>query len=377
MQNFATVAEAIATLRPSQPLMCLCPAAARANARQFVAGFPGDVHYAVKANPLSHVARWLNEGGIKGFDVASIAEMEMLRAELGHVHLAFNHPVKSRADIATAYNEYGVRDFVIDHPAELEKLKAVCGRDITVQVRIARANPDSAVDLNAKFGCDGQTASALLRDAAGHGFDVALAMHVGWQAREPRAWAEAMAMGAGAAAAAGVVLKYANLGGGYPSVLMPAGRSLEDFFKVIREASAEHLPNTPLNCEPGSALVWDIAATVAQVVLRKDDAVYLNDGVYGAMCEVKFTNVSQPAIAFDAAGVQKSGQCRALTVFGPTCDSIDQLPAPVMLPSDIAEDDYVAFGWMGAYSNALLTSFNGLGQLDYVSVDELSTHARG
>jgi ornithine decarboxylase len=75
--------------------------------------------------------------------------------------------------------------------------------------------------------------------------------------------------------------------------------------------------------------------------------------------------------------VQKSGQCRALTVFGPTCDSIDQLPAPVMLPSDIAEDDYVAFGWMGAYSNALLTSFNGLGQLNYVSVDELPTHARG
>jgi ornithine decarboxylase len=377
MQNFATLAEAIARLRPRQPLMCLCPEAARANARQFVAGFPGEVHYAVKANPLPNVARWLHEGGVRGFDVASIAEMEMLRAELGDVHLAFNHPVKSRADIDTAYRQYGVRDFVIDHPSELEKLKAICGTDITVQVRIARANPDSAVDLNAKFGCDGQTAAALLREAAQHGFDVALAMHVGWQAREPKAWAEAMAMGAGAAQAAGVTLKYANLGGGYPSVLMPAGRTLDDFFKVIREAAAEHLPDTPLNCEPGSALVWDIAATVAQVVLRKDDAVYLNDGVYGAMCEVKFTNVSQPAVAFDAKGVQKNGERVALTVFGPTCDSLDQLPAPVMLPSDLTEDDYVAFGWMGAYSNALLTSFNGLGQLDYVTVDELPSHPRG
>jgi ornithine decarboxylase len=120
MQNFATLAEAIARLRPRQPLMCLCPEAARANARQFVAGFPGEVHYAVKANPLPNVARWLHEGGVRGFDVASIAEMEMLRAELGDVHLAFNHPVKSRADIDTAYRQYGVRDFVIDHPVNLK-----------------------------------------------------------------------------------------------------------------------------------------------------------------------------------------------------------------------------------------------------------------
>ncbi len=376
MQNFATVADVIATLRPDAPVMCLCPETARANARHFVSGFPGVVHYAVKANPHPGVMHWLHEGGVDGFDVASIAEMEMLRRELGDVHLAYNHPVKSRADIARAYTDFGVRDFVIDHPAELEKLKAICGKDITVQVRIARANPDSAVDLNAKFGCDGQTAASLMRAAADHGFDVALAMHVGWQAREPKAWAEAMAMGAGAAIAAGVTLKYANLGGGYPSVLMPSGRSLDDFFTVIRTAKAEHLPDTPLNCEPGSALVWNIASTIARVVLRKDDAVYLNDGVYGAMCEVKFTNVSQPALAFDPAGKRKTAAAVPLTVFGPTCDSIDQLPAPVMLPSDIAEDDFIAFGWMGAYSNALLTGFNGLGQLDYVTVDALPDFPR-
>ena len=376
MQNFSTLADVIATLRPDAPVMCLCPENARANARRFVAGFPGAVHYAVKANPHPAVMHWLHEAGVEGFDVASIDEMEMLRRELGDVHLAYNHPVKSRADIARAYTGLGVRDFVIDHPAELEKLKAICGTDITVQVRIARANPDSAVDLNAKFGCDGQTAANLMREAHAHGFDVALAMHVGWQAREPKAWAEAMAMGAGAAAAAGVTLKYANLGGGYPSVLMPAGRSLEDFFKVIRAAKAEQLPDTPLSCEPGSALVWDIASTIAQVVLRKDDAVYINDGVYGAMCEVKFTNVSQPALVFDPSGAPKAATTVPLTVFGPTCDSLDQLPAPVMLASDVTEGDYIAFGWMGAYSNALLTSFNGLGQLDYVTVDSLPEFPR-
>ena len=371
--HFASVAEAISSLRPQEPLMCLCPDVFRAEARRFASGFPGDVHYAVKANPYPGILHWLSEGGVTGFDVASIAEIELVRSELGQrAHLAFNHPVKSRADIDTAYRVHGVRDFVIDHEKELAKLADICGRDVTVQVRIGRSNPDSEVDLNAKFGCDGQMAASLMRQAADLGFDVALAMHVGWQAREPKAWRESMAMGAGAAAAAGVTLKYANLGGGYPSVLMPQGRTLEDFFEVIRLAKAEYLPATRLNCEPGSALVWRGCETVAQVVLRKEDRVYLNDGVYGAMHEVMYTKVSQPAIAFSAKGDPLTGSQVPLVVCGPTCDSIDMLPQPVSLPASLDEDDYVVFGWMGAYSNALLTTFNGLGALDYATVDELS-----
>lgn len=371
--HFPSAVEAVAALKPQQPLMCLCPDVFRAEAQRFVAGFPGDVHYAVKANPHPRILHWLKDGGVKGYDVASIAEIAMVRDELGErAHLAFNHPVKSRADIDTAYRQYGVRDFVIDHHKELAKLADICGRDVTVQVRISRANPDSEVDLNAKFGCDGQTAANLMRQAADLGFEVALAMHVGWQAREPKAWGEAMAMGAGAANAAGVTLKYANLGGGYPSVLMPQGRTLEDFFAVIRAAKAEHLSDTELNCEPGSALVWRGCETVAQVVLRKEDRVYLNDGVYGAMHELKYTRVSPPHIALSGDGVPLDGPGRLFTVCGPTCDSVDMLPVHVELPEAIDEGDYVVFGWMGAYSNALLTTFNGLGALDYATVDRLA-----
>lgn len=371
--RFSCAAEAIATLRPQRPLMCLYPQGFRDEASRFAEGFPGDVHYAVKANPYPGILHWLSEGGVKGFDVASVGEIELVRQERGEdAHLAFNHPVKSRADIDTAYRVHGVRDFVIDHEKELAKLADICGRDVTVQVRISRANPDSEVDLNAKFGCDGQTAAMLMRQAADLGFEVALAMHVGWQAREPKAWAEAMAMGAGAASAAGVTLRYANLGGGYPSVLMPQGRTLEDFFTVIRAAKSEHLSSTELNCEPGSALVWRSCETVAQVVLRKEDRVYLDDGVYGSMAELKYTRVSPPHAAFSPEGVKLEGAARAFTICGPTCDSVDMLPVPVELPDTVEEGDYVVFGWMGAYSNALLTSFNGLGALDYATVDRLS-----
>jgi ornithine decarboxylase len=135
---------------PRQPLMCLCPRRHSGNARRFVAGFPGGLHYAVKANPLPKVAAVaVMQGGVSGFDVASIAEMEMLRAGTwADVHLAFNHPVKSRADIDTAYGSMACAISLSITRVNLRKLKAICGTDIVVQVRIASANPDSPPSIS-------------------------------------------------------------------------------------------------------------------------------------------------------------------------------------------------------------------------------------
>jgi len=36
-------------------------------------------------------------------------------------------------------------------------------------------------------------------------------------------------------------------------------------------------------------------------------------------------------------------------LFGPTCDSMDSMPGPYELPSDIREGDYIEIGMLGAY----------------------------
>ena len=41
----------VARARPTDPMLCLRPAAIAAAARRFVDSFPGDVLYAVKCNP--------------------------------------------------------------------------------------------------------------------------------------------------------------------------------------------------------------------------------------------------------------------------------------------------------------------------------------
>ena len=53
-------------------------------------------------------------------------------------------------------------------------------------------------------------------------------------------------------------------------------------------------------------------------------------------------------------------------LWGPTCDSIDQMKGPFMLPSTIAEGDYIEIGNVGAYGRAIAGSFNGYGRYDEV-----------
>ena len=45
---------------------------------------------------------------------------------------------------------------------------------------------------------------------------------------------------------------------------------------------------TAAMCEPGRALCVDGESLITQVHLRKDEALYLNDGMYGSFIEEKY-----------------------------------------------------------------------------------------
>jgi ornithine decarboxylase len=100
-------------------------------------------------------------------------------------------------------------------------------------------------------------------------------------------------------------------------------------------------------------------------VLVKEDAIYLNDGVYGALVELIHSRIQPPIRVLTPAGPERSGAARSYTVFGPTCDSFDVVPVQFTLPETISEGDWLDISMMGAYSNVLITDFNGLGKHDY------------
>jgi ornithine decarboxylase len=371
--HYASVAQLLSQKTSDTPVFCLLPGNIRAAVERFRAGFPGEVMYAVKANPDREVLTWLTQAGIAAFDTASLNEIELARSVNADAHCAYNHPVKPRASLSQAYRRWGIRDFVVDHAAELEKLLHELGHDLVVQVRVAMPNPKARVSFNEKFGASPQAAVALLRAIRQRGAAAALTMHVGWQSTDPQSFAAGVHLLAGIAAEAEVRPQYLNVGGGFPSLLMPPDLRIEDFFAAIRQAqaAAPMLRGVPLRCEPGSALVTNGGAVLAQVLLVKEEAVYLNDGIYGAMAELLHSRMQPPTEVFSCDGTPRQRSRRAFRVFGPTCDSFDVSPAPFDLPADIREGDWLCLASMGAYSLPLITDFNGLGAHEFVVVDEL------
>lgn len=101
--------------------------------------FPGDVLYAVKANPHPQILDAVYAAGVRWFDVASLPEIEAVAARFPEARLAFMHPVKARSAIRRAYFDFGVRIFSLDSHDELQKIIAETNgaKDLHLIVRIA------------------------------------------------------------------------------------------------------------------------------------------------------------------------------------------------------------------------------------------------
>jgi ornithine decarboxylase len=360
---------------PERPVALVRPDAVALAAHWFQANFKGDVLYAVKANPSPWVIETLAANGVRGFDVASIPEIELVRAHAPDARLAFMHPVKSRAAIKAAYFEHGVRTFAVDTLEELEKMLAVTGRakDLNIIVRLAVDTLGAAYSLSGKFGADLREAPPLLL-AARRATDelMGVSFHVGSQCMRPSAYQAAMAQASRALVRAGVFADVVDVGGGFPSVypgMVPP--DLAEYVAAIDRGFAEMMVHetTELWCEPGRALVAEGSSLLTRVELRKGDALYLNDGSYGAMFDAAHSKWPFPVKLHRAEG-ETSPSLRPFRLFGPTCDSADAMVGPFWLPEDTREGDFVEVGMMGAYGVTMSTRFNGFGEADIAEVED-------
>jgi ornithine decarboxylase len=373
LRHFRSTDAMVSVLRPGNPVYCVKPAALRAAAARFLEGFPGRTLYAVKCNPLPVVLQTLYEAGIVHFDGASIPEIAAVRG-LGHdASVYYMHPVKTRDAILTAYTVYGVRHFVVDHPDELEKVfyETNGAKDLVILVRFATPGGVARYELSQKFGAQPSVAAQLLQQVERAGCSSGLAFHVGSQCLSPDAYRQGIHLAADIAGRAGVKIDYLDVGGGFPATYVnDVPPPLEDFFAAIRRGIDEtEIPeDCILMCEPGRALVASGLSLVVQVQLRKESAIYINDGIYHSLSETVTGGLSHPVRTIRAEGTLAEAK-RNFRVYGPTCDSLDVLPQPYFLPEDIGEGDWIEIGQVGAYSNALVTRFNGFAPDTFVIVE--------
>jgi len=372
--TFNTPLDLVRERLPEKPVACVRPERVSLAANWFQENFPGEVIYAVKANPSPWVLDAAYAAGIRWFDVASEVEVELIASRYPDAVMAFMHPVKSRKAIERAYFNHGVRIFSLDCEAELEKIVAATAgaRDLTLVVRLAVSNAEAGYALSGKFGVSESDAPELLRQTRRHADELGVSFHVGSQCMSPSAYRDAMDLASRIILRAGVTIDIVDVGGGFPSAypgMSPPDLSL--YVDVIDECFEEMpvLMNADLWCEPGRALVAESTSILARVELVKDGALYINDGSYGNLFDAAHCKWPFPVKAHRAEG-EFGEEAGAYRLYGPTCDSIDTMEGPYDLPADIREGDYIEIGMLGAYGVAMQTRFNGYGETDTVEVGD-------
>ena len=366
-------AAAIALGRPVQPVTLLRPHAAARAARFFVEKFPGTSLYAVKANPSPDLLRILWDSGVTHYDVASLGEVRLVAETLPEAVLCFMHPVKAEEAIAEAYFTHGVKTFSLDTLEELEKIVRATrnAADLNLLVRLRVSSDHAKLSLAAKFGAEPGEVKALLMAARQASDALGICFHVGSQAMSPAAYGDAMGSVRDAIVEAAVTVDIVDVGGGFPS-FYPGMEPppLEAYFDVIHNAF-EALPisySAELWCEPGRALCAEYASVLVRVEKRRGDELYINDGAYGALFDAAHIGWRYPVELIRSE--PSDTRPMAFSFYGPTCDDLDRMAGPFILPGDVQAGDYVEIGMLGAYGCAMRTGFNGFGVEERVIVDD-------
>ena len=376
MQKFKSVEDLVNQLRPDKPVYCIRKKSILSASNFFQKKFPGKILYAVKTNPNQEVIKTLIRSGIEQFDVASVEEIKAVRKFSQSAKCSFMHTVKSRESIRDAYFKYGVKTFALDTKDELIKIiESTSGaKDLELFVRVAVSNEHAEIDLSKKFGALSTEAAGLLRLVKQYSSKIGLSFHVGSQCMHPISYAKGITEIGNIINKTKIVPDFINVGGGFPTIypdLIP--QSLSSYFEEIKKS----LENLKLNslpeiiCEPGRALVAESGSTIVRVNLRKKQKLYINDGTYGTLFDAGTPNIVYPSkMIKDSSNKIISKKLTAFDFYGPTCDSMDYMKGPFLLPNNVKENDYIELGQLGAYGLTFRTEFNGFFSNEIYEVDD-------
>ena len=334
------------------------------------AGHPHRLHYAIKANATTAVARLMRELG-SGADANSGGEIEVaLRAGFAPADIVFTGVGKTRDELTRAVS-LGVAAINAESPGEVARIADIASALGTTARIAVRVNPDvdagshphiSTGHRSTKFGMSAADAAVLLRDVAARGSlkPVGLHVHVGSQITrtEPLAQAaRAVADLARALAAEGIAVEHLDIGGGLGIAYEPGQRvvAVEDYAAAVLQAVGQTAQTIVL--EPGRWIVGPAGVLLTSVVDIKAQA----DDAHFVVVDAGMTDLLRPALYGAWHTIQsvapRPGPSLRADIVGPVCETSDTLGRDRTLPpTDVG--DVLMISDTGAYGAVMASNYN-------------------
>ncbi|XP_045127465.1 ornithine decarboxylase-like [Portunus trituberculatus] len=322
--------------------------------------------YAMKCNDHPTVLEILAALGI-GFDCASKTEIQKI-LELGvdQSRIIYANPCKPASHLRLAA-KLQVPLMTFDNETELHKIKAYYP-DAKLVIRI-RVDSDALCHLGVKFGVFPEDAEALMVAAHDLGLNVVgVSFHVGSGCRDPSVFYRAIAsskMVFEKAVDLGFSPYLLDIGGGFPG---STSSCLDEFAEPINRALDMFFPEgcgVEIIAEPGRYVVASAFTLATSIIAKREvnDAngslesimYYINDGVYGSFNGILYEDMKCRAVLLEKHDEETHVPC---SVWGPTCDGIDQIASEISLPR-LPCGEWLVWPEMGAYTLVAAGTFNG------------------
>ncbi|KAI9337228.1 pyridoxal-dependent decarboxylase [Obelidium mucronatum] len=316
--------------------------------------------YAMKCCPDPMVIKTLVDLGT-GFDCASRSEIETaLEYGVDPSKIIYANPCKQHSHIRYAGSK-GVHMMTFDNADELHKIKQHMPNAQLVVRILGSDGSRSLCNLGLKF-----VAQELGLNVIGVSF------HVGSGCFDAQVFGDAVRAAAGVIVSAkdfGFEFSMLDIGGGFPCNGAD-GLTFKEIVSVVRPAIDELIPShIRVIAEPGryyAASAFTLATNVVARPAVEDSAYmyYINDGMYGSFNCITFDHAVVTPRVLAKNGKFLYGTTSAkedefpCSIWGPTCDSIDCITKEGSLPI-LNVGDWMYFDFMGAYTLAAASRFNG------------------
>ena len=292
---FPSIDAVVARERSDRPAVVPAPGRRSPRRRSALSSrFPGDVLYAVKCNPEPRVLRALWAGGVRHFDCASLAEVALVRELLPHGRGPFHAPGQGAPGDPRRFRRLRRHRFRVRQRRRAGEDPAGDGAGRAGR-RPAGLGPVRAAGVGAGRRATTCPASSAHRSTRPPSC-------CGRRGRTPRGSGSA-SMSARSASIRPPMRgrwrwppKRSRCAGSRSTSSMSAAASRSAIPISCRRRSATISPRSRrrrgasgdsvrLWAEPGRALVAGGSSVVVQVQLRRGDALYVNDGVYGSLSD--------------------------------------------------------------------------------------------